>query len=269
MDFISNYRDIFINSDTTTLNAKLNSLTSANKEIFINVAAIVLSEIAEKYELSKNPDETKAQYENLMQKFKEAFPNQRDIVTTINTIAQKTVYKSNASTIDQKAGLNALLAKINEQLRVPSLPSEKIQENVDALLNFATANPYLFKEDPALATRGHQCLHDLAQKEMILGNYQNAFTIESKAVQAFPVNLPSNHPLLDIAGKQMDAKMGVHFGSMDSSVVKGGHLHATQRIIDGILINSIDFKISHYARDELTKHVEAISHHLNDIQSTA
>ena len=266
---VSNYINMFINSDEITLKTTINNLANDNKLTFINVATKVLNDIADKYERSGSQDlNAKAEYERLMQKFKEAFPDQWDAITTINNIAQKKVYKSKVSIIDHKAEFNALLGKVNEQLKAPSLPTDKIQENVDALLKFVNTHPDVFTEDPTLATKGHQCLHDVAQKEIAAGNYQSAFTIESNAVQAFPVNLPSHHPLLDIAGKQVDPKMGVHFGSMDSSVVKGGHLHATQRTIDGHLTNSIDFKISHYARDELTKHVEVITQHLNEFKSS-
>ncbi|MFI0435731.1 MAG: hypothetical protein ACH350_08440 [Parachlamydiaceae bacterium] len=130
-------------------------------------------------------------------------------------------------------------------------------------LQTVQTEPAQMDRDPIVAARVHHILHDMAQEEIAAGNSQTAFEIERHAAEAIP--LPSDHPLHHMqdaiekgTAKQFDPRSGAYFSSLGTSALKGGHLHACQRMIDGEKINIFDFKISHYARDELTDYLQAI-----------
>ncbi len=154
------------------------------------------------------------------------------------------------------------------------LPSQiSISELAAQVLEYVDSHLGEVESDPTIATRAHQIVHNLAQKEICEGNIKNAFAIEKMAAEA--IVLSDLHPLiqmdkaiLEASSKQHNPHTGAFFGSFDTSVVKGGHLHASQRIIDGKLTNSFDFKISHYARDELTEYLKAIMSNPDDFMAS-
>ncbi len=159
--------------------------------------------------------------------------------------------------------LNKSILRLND---LEDLPVSKIIDI--AFLKKQTIEEYLrvnvkeMQEDPSIATRLHSILHNVAQSEVVKGRVESAFRIEAMAA-TIPVF--KNHPLYEMdkailegSARQVDPKLGAYFSGLDSSIVKGGTIHATQRIIDGQLINGFDFKISHYARDELSEYLESI-----------
>ena len=284
MGVSSDYKNLFLKTDISEVETVFGKLTNENKQEFLKAAGEIFNEISSQYEHTISPDEKlKNMYNDLKSKFNKVLEQFKNI-PTIETVMKRTIVKTLEvgtekpdTSKQKKIEFNTLIENINEQMTNKTLTTDKIQEHVEAVLTWVKSNPEVFADDPSLATKGHQLLHDLAQqkiaeghllnnKKIIEATFQSAFMIELKAVEAFP--LAPTHPLhnmgeaiLEGSAKQYDSKMGANFGSMDSSVVKGGHLHATQRKIDGVLINSFDFKISHYARDELTKYMNAIIYH--------
>ena len=120
------------------------------------------------------------------------------------------------------------------------------------------------------STQAHHLLYNLAQLEIERGNFASAFQIQSKVVP-----LASSHPLYNMeqaiqegSARQIDPKTGAYFSNLDSSIVKGGNLHATQRTIDGQQLNCFDFKIAHHARNELSRQLEGIVHNLDAFKAS-
>ena len=166
---------------------------------------------------------------------------------------------------EAQAVLEGKAAQLNLQQLIRAMPDLLFME-LPATLSLTTLAEAIFtaieKEGPS--TQAHHLLYNVAQLEIQRGNFATAFQIQSKI---FP--LASSHPLYNMdqaiqegSARQVDPKTGAFFSNLDSSILKGGNLHATQRTIDGQLLNCFDFKIAHHARRELTVQLAGIVNHL-------
>ncbi|MFI0435315.1 MAG: hypothetical protein ACH350_06270 [Parachlamydiaceae bacterium] len=142
-----------------------------------------------------------------------------------------------------------------------SIHREKEKER--EFLEEIRAHPQQMNHDPFIAMRVHQILHNLARHAILAGRIEEAFEIEANIAEVMAFS--SDHPLYEMdeailigSAKQFDARSGAYFSGFGSSILKSGHLHASHRVIDGEKYNSFDFKINHYARDDLTRYVESI-----------
>src|SRR5262249_29673152 len=157
-----------------------------NKEDLIKAAKEVFSDTIHDYEHGNL--NAKANYLNLMAKFKEVFPEQSGLIKSIDNIAQHAI-----QTMQTKEEFNSLLHNVTDQLKpsflsiIDKLLPDKVPESAESILKFVKSHVEVFQEDLSLATQAHQFLHDLAQREIAAGNFQKAFAIEAKAVEAFPL----------------------------------------------------------------------------------
>jgi hypothetical protein len=114
-------------------------------------------------------------------------------------------------------------------------------------------------EDPAdllLSTQFQSSCDHLAIKSIDEGNLANAFAAYSLSAQL--IAFDKRHPLyhLDeeiIKGKsrQKDPMFGAYFSGFGGGIVKGGHIHADLRNIEGFSIYYLQFKLNPFAREEL------------------
>jgi hypothetical protein len=183
-------------------------------------------------------------------------------------IPEKTVQTSNNT-----APLSAMHKVLEEGYLEYSLGDFTTLDQADTVFAYVNTHKTEMQKKPEIATRAHQILHNIAQFQISQKNFIEAFEIEAKAAEVIP--LSSTHPLYDIdkaivegAAKQVSPQRGAHFSGLDTTIVKGGNLHATQRVIDGALLNTVDFKMSHYARDELNDYLNAVYTNTDDFKAS-
>ncbi|CRX37549.1 protein-tyrosine phosphatase family protein [Estrella lausannensis] len=104
------------------------------------------------------------------------------------------------------------------------------------------------------------------------GNIERAFKARSQAAEYAGPNPGS--PLHDLdaaiqAGStsQLNPALGAHFSSLDTGILKGGHLRAFNRNIDGKPMTEMQFKVSKPARRALQQNLLAIQTNLADFQN--
>ena len=126
--------------------------------------------------------------------------------------------------------------------------------------------------EPSQTTNIYHLISELAKKEVVNQNFAQIFRLHSLAAES--INILRNHPLYNLesaiaegTSKQCDPSLGANFSDFDTTVVKNGTLHAIKRIIDGQPTFCFDFKISHFARNELKIYVDIINAHLDEFQS--
>ncbi|MFI0435316.1 MAG: hypothetical protein ACH350_06275 [Parachlamydiaceae bacterium] len=148
-----------------------------------------------------------------------------------------------------------------ELAKLHSIHREKNKEI--QFLQEVRAHPEQMENDPFIAMRVHHILHKFARDAILDGRIEEAFEINANIAQTLPFS--SNHPLYEMdeailtgSSKQFDSKSGAYFSGFDIAILKNGHLHASHRVIDGKKYNCFDFKITHYARDDLTGYLKSI-----------
>ncbi len=193
-----------------------------------------------------------------------------DLAQNASSAMKKALYgKVSELSLEEMACLPAEVSKLG--LLLPE--SVKILALADAVFAYVKSHQNDIQKNPEIATRAHQILHNLAQVEIVRGNFKIGFNVEGKAAEAIPLSATNplhemDKAILDGTAKQLNPLSGAHFSSLDTSILKGGNLHASQRTIDGIKLNCFDFKISHYARDELRNYIYALTTHLKDFKAS-
>lgn len=128
----------------------------------------------------------------------------------------------------------------------------------------------------ALAAKELTTLHTLydkaAEQFATEGNVQQAFKARSQAAE-YAGPTPGS-PLHDLdnaikagSASQLNPALGAHFSSLDTGILKGGHLRAFNRDIEGKQMTEMQFKVSKPARRALQQNLLSIQTNLADFQN--
>lgn len=158
-----------------------------------------------------------------------------------------------------------------DELKAPkAVANQKTGEELLALAEaFLKENASRIQSEPQLATTLHQ-LYDRAATQL-LGEGQIEKALDVRRQIAEGITFSPSHCLHDMTAaiqKASEGKnIGAHFSHLDTGILKGGHVSAFTRNVEGQTLDIFHFKIGYNARNELQKTFDALKNNKDALQN--